>query len=63
MIGELFQPMHLIVILIVLLFVVGPSKLPQLGASIGKSLREFRRSLNQEEHPAPPAQPKTDAGK
>lgn len=49
MIGGLFQPMHLFVILIVLLLVMGPSKLPQLGASLGKALRELRRSLDNPE--------------
>jgi sec-independent protein translocase protein TatA len=32
----------LLLILIVLLFVFGPSKLPEIGKSFGKSLREFR---------------------
>ena len=31
-----------ILILVVLLFVFGPSKLPEIGKSFGKSLREFR---------------------
>lgn len=31
-----------LLILIVLLFVFGPSKLPEIGKSFGKSLREFR---------------------
>ncbi len=31
-----------ILILVVLLFVFGPSKLPEVGKSFGKSLREFR---------------------
>ena len=52
MIGGLFQPMHLFIILIVLLLVMGPSKLPQLGASLGKALRELRRSLDNSEQPA-----------
>jgi sec-independent protein translocase protein TatA len=52
MIGGLFQPMHLFIILIVLLLVMGPSKLPQLGASLGKALRELRRSLDTPEQAA-----------
>lgn len=31
-------------ILLVLLVIFGPSKLPQLGKSIGDSLREFKKS-------------------
>ena len=34
----------LIVILLVALLIVGPKKLPEVGRSIGKSLREFRRT-------------------
>lgn len=52
MIGGLFQPMHLFVILIVLFLVMGPGKLPQLGASLGKALRELRRSLDNPEQTA-----------
>ncbi len=36
------QPWHLIVILAVALLVFGPSRLPEIGAAIGKSIREFR---------------------
>ena len=37
-------PAELIVIFLVALLVVGPRRLPQLGRTIGKSLREFRRA-------------------
>ena len=36
-------PQELILILIVALVVVGPQRLPELGRSIGKALREFRK--------------------
>ncbi len=32
------------VILLIALIIFGPSKLPQIGKSIGKALREFRES-------------------
>lgn len=38
---------ELIVILIVALLVVGPSKLPELARSIGKALGEFRRMADE----------------
>lgn len=39
-------PGELILVLIIALIVVGPGKLPDVGAAIGKSLREFRRAAS-----------------
>jgi Tat protein translocase TatB subunit len=36
-------PQELILVLIIALVVVGPSRLPELGRTIGKALREFRK--------------------
>jgi len=68
-------PMELIVVLLVALLVVGPKRLPEVGRSIGKSLREFRRateevrysfesSLDDEGHEEPdnPGSEQDDAG-
>lgn len=38
------QPWHLIVILAVALIVFGPSRLPEIGRAIGKSISEFREA-------------------
>ena len=38
------QPMHLILIVAIIVIVFGPSKLPELGSSLGKGIREFKRS-------------------
>ncbi len=66
---------ELIMILVVALVVFGPGKLPEIGAALGKAIREFRRasqSLSAEiesvtreantelQHPLPPATPATD---
>lgn len=45
----LLQPMHLIVILIIVLILFGPGKLPQIGEGIGKSIREFKKALSGED--------------
>jgi sec-independent protein translocase protein TatA len=37
-------PAHLILVLVVALFVLGPGKLPEVGAALGKSIREFRKA-------------------
>lgn len=40
----LLQPTHLVLILIIALVAFGPSKLPELGGALGKSIREFKKS-------------------
>jgi sec-independent protein translocase protein TatA len=39
-------PLELIVILAIALIVLGPKKLPEVGRSIGRGMREFKDSLN-----------------
>jgi len=39
-----FQPLHLILILVVVLILFGPGKLPDVGKAVGKTIREFKRS-------------------
>ena len=38
-------PLEIIVILIIALVVFGPKRLPELGRSMGKGIREFRGSV------------------
>ncbi len=45
----LFQPMHLIIILAIALIIFGPGKLPQIGAGLGKSIKEFKKALSGDE--------------
>jgi sec-independent protein translocase protein TatA len=60
---------ELIVILIIALIVLGPGKLPDVAASLGKSVREFRKAATDVsdaaklDSPAPtPAAPAVTAG-
>jgi len=46
MIEGLFQPLHLIVIFAVVLIVFGPGRLPELGGSLGKAIRDFKKALD-----------------
>jgi sec-independent protein translocase protein TatA len=39
-------PLELVVILAIAMIVLGPKKLPEVGRSIGKGMREFKESLN-----------------
>jgi sec-independent protein translocase protein TatA len=41
----LFQPMHLLFILVIALVVFGPGRLPELGAGLGKGIREFKKAM------------------
>jgi sec-independent protein translocase protein TatA len=46
--ADLFQNLgitEILLILVVVLLIFGPSKLPQLGRSMGESLREFKKSM------------------
>jgi sec-independent protein translocase protein TatA len=38
-------PLEIVVILIIALIVFGPKRLPELGRSMGKGIREFKSSL------------------
>jgi sec-independent protein translocase protein TatA len=41
-------PLEIVVILIIALIVFGPKRLPELGRSMGKGIREFKSSLSGE---------------
>jgi sec-independent protein translocase protein TatA len=41
----LLQPMHILVILVIVLIIFGPGKLPELGSAVGKAIRGFKRSM------------------
>jgi sec-independent protein translocase protein TatA len=60
-IGDILQPTHLLFVLVVALIVLGPKRLPEVGRSLGKGLRDFRTAMNGEEHqsvePAPAPMP------
>ena len=43
----LFQPMHLILILVIVLVIFGPGKLPKLGESLGQSINGFKKAMNE----------------
>jgi len=47
MFSGLFSPMHLIVILVIVLIIFGPGKLPELGNSLGKSIKNFKKSMEE----------------
>jgi sec-independent protein translocase protein TatA len=42
-------PLEIALVLVIALVVFGPKRLPELGKSMGKGIREFKGSLNTEE--------------
>jgi sec-independent protein translocase protein TatA len=45
MLGNL-GPMELFIILVIVLVVFGAKRVPEIGASIGKGIREFKRNIS-----------------
>jgi sec-independent protein translocase protein TatA len=64
-------PLEIIIILVIVLIVFGPKRLPDLGRSLGRGMREFKDSVTGKDsdddeprrlaqtEPAPPAEPTT----
>ena len=57
-------PLELIIILVIALLILGPGKLPDVGSSLGKSIREFRKASSDVQEaakvdtsPPPPIRP------
>lgn len=46
---------ELIVLVIVLLLIFGPKRLPEIGRSLGRGMREFKDSVTGKDEPAPQA--------
>lgn len=57
----LLQPMHLMVILAIAVFIFGPKKLPELGKSLGEAIRGFKSTLHEAESPAVRVEPSAPA--
>ena len=41
----LLQPTHLFFILLIVLIIFGPGKLPELGKGLGKGIKEFKDAM------------------
>jgi sec-independent protein translocase protein TatA len=56
-------PLELIVVLIIALVILGPKKLPDVGRSMGRGLREFKSAItgDNEQEAAELTQAKADA--
>ncbi len=41
------EPIHVILVIVVALIIFGPSKLPEIGRGLGKSINEFRKGAKE----------------
>jgi sec-independent protein translocase protein TatA len=62
-------PLEIAVVLIVALIILGPKKLPDMGRSVGKGMREFKEAIagnsnhdDEDDKPAITAATKAEAG-
>jgi len=46
-----FHAPELIIILVVALLIFGPKRLPEMGAGVGKFIKEFRKGVNEISNP------------
>ncbi len=47
----LFQPLHLLLILVIVLIIFGPGRLPEIGEGLGKSIWGFKKAMSEKEKP------------
>ena len=46
---DIFAPSHLLILLVIILIIFGPSKLGDVGGAMGKAIRDFKRAMNEPE--------------
>lgn len=57
------SPIHVVLILLIALVIIGPGKLPETGAALGRAIRGFREALEGRDEPAgTPSEPKVGPG-
>ena len=47
-------PLELIIVLVIVMMIFGVGSLPQVGQTMGKAIREFRKSQNEDVEPETP---------
>jgi len=61
-----FSLTHILILLVIALLVFGAKRIPEIGSSLGKGIREFKNSLKEvgsesPEQPLPPPPPSTSS--
>ncbi len=55
MFGPGFGVPELLIILVIILLIFGASRLTDVGSSLGKGIREFRKAVREDDDPKPEA--------
>jgi sec-independent protein translocase protein TatA len=58
---KLFEPQVLIIILVIVLIIFGPKQLPQLGKSLGKTMKSIRDGVEGKDDELPDAEKTSDS--
>ena len=56
---DIFAPSHLLVLLVIVLVIFGPSKLGDVGGALGKAIKDFKKAMNEEPEAKPTSSEKT----
>ena len=56
MVTNLLTPTHIAIVLIVLLLILGPKRLPETGRALGSGIREFKQAITGHDNDSSPSQ-------
>ncbi len=48
---DLFAPSHLLILLVIILIIFGPSKLGDVGGALARAIRDFKSAMNEPDSP------------
>jgi len=49
---DLFAPTHLLILLLIILVLFGPSKLGDVGGAVGRAIHDFKKAMNEPASPS-----------
>ena len=58
---DLLSPWHLLVILVIVILIFGPSKLGDVGGALGKAIKDFKKAMNDVDDAVKPAQKSSES--
>ena len=53
---DLLSPWHLLIILVIVVLIFGPSKLGDVGGALGKAIKDFKKAMSDTEEAVKPVQ-------